>query len=315
MLCARCNTENSGRARFCSGCGSPLPRLCAHCGATLLSTARFCEGCGSDAATPASNPSDNQRGPALTPHADKELEAPYRAAAFQQTTTQSDPAPLPNPTPLAEKLSTDPRPLYVRPVATVPPVRIPSPARASDGAGGLQFWQWGLAGASAALFWVNFGIAIGLTLAWLIHHMPASAIHPFVYFALTGAGVCGLALALPDTKTTLTVIAGSVLPHSVLRMFLGGRARISFDWLLVLGLAAGAVWWIWLMIPRERGDAGRLSIALTVLGAGYLLAEIYIYARYPDAIHPKSLAILAIVAGSLVGLRVWLPGMIGDGGR
>jgi len=99
----------------------------------------------------------------------------------------------------------------------------------------------------------------------------------------------------------------------ILRVFLAGRFHVPLDWLLVLGLSVGALWWIWQMIPREQGDAGRLSIALTVLVAGYIIDEIYIFARYPDAIQAKNLAILAIVAGSLLCLRVWLPTLVGDG--
>ncbi len=177
-------------------------------------------------------------------------------------------------------------------------------------------WQWGLAcHASAAVFMINFSVVISFTLGWLVHRSTPTAIHPFVYFALTGAACCGMALSLPDPKTTLTAIAGGVLLPSlfILQVFLTGRFRVPFDWLLVLALSIGALWWIWAMIPRERGDAGRLSTALTVLTAGYLMEEVYVFARYSQAIQAKNLAIVAIAAGSLVGLRVWLPSLVGDG--
>ncbi len=276
---------------------------------------RFCEECGSEAVSSPSGPSDKPRGAALTPHGDKELESPYRAAEARQVSTPTDPEPAKNERPVEAKLSTEPRPLYVKPVATTPPVRDRDQAGTGGVLAGMQLWQWGLACASAAVFMINFSVVISFTLGWLVHRSTPTAIHPFVYFALTGAACCGIALVLPDPKTTLTVIAGGVLLHSllILRVLLLGRFRIPFDWLLVLALSAGALWWIWAMIPRERGDAGRLSIALTVLVAAYLIEEIYVFARYPDSIQAKNLAILAIAAGTLLCLRVWLPTMVGDG--
>ncbi|MBI5366890.1 MAG: zinc-ribbon domain-containing protein, partial [Planctomycetes bacterium] len=32
MTCSACGTEASAGARFCSGCGTPLPAACAACG-------------------------------------------------------------------------------------------------------------------------------------------------------------------------------------------------------------------------------------------------------------------------------------------
>lgn len=46
MRCARCDTENAPSHRFCSGCGTALPRGCPTCGEANLPAARFCHHCG-----------------------------------------------------------------------------------------------------------------------------------------------------------------------------------------------------------------------------------------------------------------------------
>jgi len=48
--CATCGQDTRPGARFCSGCGSPLPAGCAACGADLRQAARFCERCGAPVA-------------------------------------------------------------------------------------------------------------------------------------------------------------------------------------------------------------------------------------------------------------------------
>jgi predicted amidophosphoribosyltransferase len=49
IACPKCGYENSNGAKFCSGCGKPLPGLkshCPKCGKELDSGAKFCSGCG-----------------------------------------------------------------------------------------------------------------------------------------------------------------------------------------------------------------------------------------------------------------------------
>jgi hypothetical protein len=48
-LCRACNKSNDADAKFCKGCGAPLPavKACAACGAKNDADARFCDGCGS----------------------------------------------------------------------------------------------------------------------------------------------------------------------------------------------------------------------------------------------------------------------------
>src|SRR5262245_19079060 len=99
MVCARCNTENSGSARYCNACGSSLPCLCARCGVSLTPGARFCEGCGSPVATAPGQP-EKPLGSPLTPQAPKEFDSPAPAAAeFRQTTTETDTAKVPTDQP------------------------------------------------------------------------------------------------------------------------------------------------------------------------------------------------------------------------
>lgn len=45
--CPSCGRILRMGARFCDGCGMPLPTTCPRCGRTLRPKARFCDGCGS----------------------------------------------------------------------------------------------------------------------------------------------------------------------------------------------------------------------------------------------------------------------------
>lgn len=44
--CENCGTANEADARFCEGCGGPVPRRCDACGTPASATARFCRSCG-----------------------------------------------------------------------------------------------------------------------------------------------------------------------------------------------------------------------------------------------------------------------------
>ena len=46
MLCAACQRDNPTGARFCNGCGAPLPPACPSCGHANPHDAAFCNGCG-----------------------------------------------------------------------------------------------------------------------------------------------------------------------------------------------------------------------------------------------------------------------------
>ncbi len=46
MRCPACRHENSGDAKFCEECATPLTRACPECGAQALLTAKFCSECG-----------------------------------------------------------------------------------------------------------------------------------------------------------------------------------------------------------------------------------------------------------------------------
>jgi class 3 adenylate cyclase/tetratricopeptide (TPR) repeat protein len=60
MLCAACQRDNPGGARFCNGCGAALPLACPSCGRPNPHDAAFCNGCGTRVAalpaTPVSGP-------------------------------------------------------------------------------------------------------------------------------------------------------------------------------------------------------------------------------------------------------------------
>lgn len=46
MQCTECQFESPPGARFCAGCGRPLPSACPACGAPLVAGGRFCAACG-----------------------------------------------------------------------------------------------------------------------------------------------------------------------------------------------------------------------------------------------------------------------------
>src|SRR5580692_4068105 len=46
MRCTKCGTENAVGKKFCSQCGSGLPRRCPKCGAENTQASRFCGDCG-----------------------------------------------------------------------------------------------------------------------------------------------------------------------------------------------------------------------------------------------------------------------------
>src|SRR5688572_27178210 len=46
MKCAQCDGDNPPASKFCSSCGTRLPRLCPACGHHNPADARFCNGCG-----------------------------------------------------------------------------------------------------------------------------------------------------------------------------------------------------------------------------------------------------------------------------
>jgi hypothetical protein len=175
-----------------------------------------------------------------------------------------------------------------------------------------SLWQWCLAIASAALFLYNSGIVMAIALFWAKNGRVSGLSTPLVVsLALAGAACCGIALGLSDTKTTLTVIAGGVLMRSLVGLL--PSVAFSPEWLLVSALAGGVLWWIWLQSPRVRGDAGRISLALTVLVAAEALSAAYVFATRPSAIRARSLATVAVFIGALLFLRLWLPGAVGDG--
>lgn len=51
--CPKCGAGLQPKAKFCSGCGSPVgqkaKKFCAECGTEMLPTAKFCGGCGAKA--------------------------------------------------------------------------------------------------------------------------------------------------------------------------------------------------------------------------------------------------------------------------
>jgi hypothetical protein len=280
MLCARCNSENADGARFCNACGSPL-------------------------GTSPSAPPDRPPGSALTPRAAKELDSLLPGCEFRQTAIQTDPASLPTeaaPQAKRDSISTEPRPLYVKHIPTSKPATVSIPAAAPA----TKPWQWGLAIASAALFLYNSGIVMAILLFWAKNGRVAGLSTPLVVsLALAGAACCGIALGLSDTKTTMTVIAGGVLMRSIAGLLL--TASFSPEWLLLTGLAGGVLWWVWFQSPPARGDAGRMSLALTVLVVADALSAVYAFATHPLAIRTRSLATVVIAIGALLLLRSWLP--------
>ena len=53
MHCSSCGLENSVGRKFCSECGTALPRACPQCGAENASVAKFCGECGAPLGAPA----------------------------------------------------------------------------------------------------------------------------------------------------------------------------------------------------------------------------------------------------------------------
>jgi Double zinc ribbon/Adenylate and Guanylate cyclase catalytic domain len=52
MRCSSCGFENPGGRKFCSECGTVLPRGCPKCGADNATTAKFCGECGTSLSAP-----------------------------------------------------------------------------------------------------------------------------------------------------------------------------------------------------------------------------------------------------------------------
>ena len=57
MRCSNCGIESSESRRFCSECGTLLPRCCPRCGADNAPTAKFCGECGAQLSEPVLAPS------------------------------------------------------------------------------------------------------------------------------------------------------------------------------------------------------------------------------------------------------------------
>jgi len=51
-VCGTCGKEIAPRAKFCTGCGTPVPRFCQSCGADLKGATGFCPSCGLAIAPP-----------------------------------------------------------------------------------------------------------------------------------------------------------------------------------------------------------------------------------------------------------------------
>jgi hypothetical protein len=280
--------------------------------------ARFCEACGSDvAASGSERPASRPPGSPLTPHAEKEFEKPVAAAQFRQTATQSDPAAPTEARPRNKSGSISDGPLDLRHIPTDQPARLKrsgQPAWVVTAAP----WQWALAIVSGAVFLYNMSFVITAGLLWLRKAPLAAGLTSRlgVYGALAAGACCGLAVALPDAKTSLTVIFGGLLMRSLVGIALvssAGRGAAPLIWLGICGLSAGVLWWLWFDQPRERSDASRMSMALTVLASSEALSAVYGYSTHPSLIQVRQLATLAIIIGALLFLRVWIPGAMGDG--
>jgi class 3 adenylate cyclase/tetratricopeptide (TPR) repeat protein/ABC-type transport system involved in cytochrome c biogenesis ATPase subunit len=61
MECGACHAPLLEGAKFCTGCGAPVPILCAACGSSNPRTARFCAQCGTDLTTAFSVPAIVER--------------------------------------------------------------------------------------------------------------------------------------------------------------------------------------------------------------------------------------------------------------
>ena len=55
MTCPGCQFANPPGARFCAGCGQPLPQPCASCGTALVLGGKFCAACGAPVANATSS--------------------------------------------------------------------------------------------------------------------------------------------------------------------------------------------------------------------------------------------------------------------
>jgi class 3 adenylate cyclase/tetratricopeptide (TPR) repeat protein len=56
MRCSRCGSENPAGTKFCSECGTGLPRACPHCGVDNAPAAKFCNECGASLNAPLGPP-------------------------------------------------------------------------------------------------------------------------------------------------------------------------------------------------------------------------------------------------------------------
>jgi predicted ATPase/class 3 adenylate cyclase len=56
MRCTSCAFENQGGGKFCSECGTGLPRSCPQCGVVSASSAKFCGECGTGLSAPVALP-------------------------------------------------------------------------------------------------------------------------------------------------------------------------------------------------------------------------------------------------------------------
>lgn len=68
VTCANCEFQNPPGARFCAGCGQPLPAFCTSCGQALVPGGKFCASCGTPVAA-ASAPAGLTVTPAKEPTA------------------------------------------------------------------------------------------------------------------------------------------------------------------------------------------------------------------------------------------------------
>ena len=67
MNCAHCDFSNPENARFCAGCGQPMPQLCTSCEQPLVPGGRFCAQCGTPVA--GAEASSSPKAPATSPPA------------------------------------------------------------------------------------------------------------------------------------------------------------------------------------------------------------------------------------------------------
>jgi RNA polymerase subunit RPABC4/transcription elongation factor Spt4 len=80
MQCPSCQAVVAEGAKFCMGCGVPLPHACPACGHVMPATAKFCPRCGAKADR-ASAPSSLPSGPTPSAHP-----APVASAERRQLT-------------------------------------------------------------------------------------------------------------------------------------------------------------------------------------------------------------------------------------